>query len=115
LVTGYAEERMEERLRNSKLPQGWVWLKNPPLLKLAGLLSASDIYLGNDSGITHLAAACGTKVIALFLEGFVDVWRPYGLTAILSAKRLEEISPQTVIEVIELYLKKGFSSFSGHQ
>jgi len=41
-------------------------LKNPPLADVLGLLSCSAGYIGNDSGITHLAAALGVKTIVVF-------------------------------------------------
>jgi ADP-heptose:LPS heptosyltransferase len=53
-------------------------LKNWPLGSLAGLLSHASLYVGNDSGITHLAAACGTPTIALFGPTDPNIWAPQG-------------------------------------
>ena len=36
------------------------------------------LYIGNDSGITHLAAAVGTPVLALFGPTDPEVWAPRG-------------------------------------
>jgi ADP-heptose:LPS heptosyltransferase len=36
------------------------------------------MYIGNDSGITHLAAAVGTPVLALFGPTNPEVWAPRG-------------------------------------
>jgi ADP-heptose:LPS heptosyltransferase len=36
------------------------------LVETAALIEHSALFLGNDSGIAHVAAACGTPVIALF-------------------------------------------------
>jgi ADP-heptose:LPS heptosyltransferase len=36
------------------------------------------MYVGNDSGITHLAAAVGTPVLALFGPTDPTVWAPRG-------------------------------------
>ena len=41
-------------------------------------LAASAFYLGNDSGVTHLAAALGTPVVALFGPTDPTVWGPRG-------------------------------------
>jgi len=38
----------------------------PPLTTLAGLLAGAGAYVGNDSGVSHLAAAVGAPTIALF-------------------------------------------------
>ena len=60
-------------------------MDNPPLLgttenlrRLAALISACDIYIGNDTGPMHIAAAVDTPVVALF--GSTDPIRsgPYG-------------------------------------
>jgi ADP-heptose:LPS heptosyltransferase len=48
------------------------------LYELACWLSGAALYIGNDSGITHLAAAVGTPVLALFGPTDPDVWAPRG-------------------------------------
>jgi ADP-heptose:LPS heptosyltransferase len=48
------------------------------LYELACWLAKARLYIGNDSGITHLAAAVGTPVLALFGPTDADVWAPRG-------------------------------------
>lgn len=48
------------------------------LYELACWLAKARLYIGNDSGITHLAAAVGTPVLALFGPTNPDVWAPRG-------------------------------------
>jgi len=49
------------------------------LYELAGWLARARLYIGNDSGITHLAAAAGTPVLALFGPASdAAVWAPRG-------------------------------------
>jgi heptosyltransferase-3 len=48
------------------------------LYELACWLAAARLYIGNDSGITHLAAAAGTPVLALFGPTDPAVWAPRG-------------------------------------
>jgi hypothetical protein len=48
------------------------------LWELANELAAARLYVGNDSGITHLAAAVGTPVLAFFGPTDPDVWGPRG-------------------------------------
>ena len=43
-----------------------------------GLLSCADGYLGNDSGITHLAAALGVRTLAVFGPTNPAVYKPIG-------------------------------------
>ncbi len=45
---------------------------------LAAWLGKARLYIGNDSGITHLAAAVGVPVIALFGPTNPGVWGPRG-------------------------------------
>jgi len=48
------------------------------LYELACWLAGARVFIGNDSGITHLAAAVGTRVVALFGPTNPDVWAPRG-------------------------------------
>lgn len=51
---------------------------NAPLLEVASQLQCCRGYLGNDSGITHLAALLGMPTIALFGPSNPVVWHPLG-------------------------------------
>jgi lipopolysaccharide export system permease protein len=51
-----------------------------PLLA-AGWLARADLYVGNDSGLTHLAAAAGAPTLALFGPGLPARYRPWGHAA----------------------------------
>jgi hypothetical protein len=48
------------------------------LYELACWLAGARLYIGNDSGITHLAAAVGAPVLALFGPTDPAVWAPRG-------------------------------------
>jgi heptosyltransferase-3 len=48
------------------------------LTQVLELLSCADAFLGNDSGITHLAAALGVKTIAVFGPTNPDLYGPIG-------------------------------------
>lgn len=50
------------------------------LYELGKFLSQARIYVGNDSGVTHLAAAVGTPVMALFRTTDPRVWAPRGVS-----------------------------------
>jgi Glycosyltransferase family 9 (heptosyltransferase) len=53
-----------------------IGLREPPLPLLAGVLTHATAYLGNDSGISHLAAAIGVPSIVLFGHERL-IWRPW--------------------------------------
>ena len=48
------------------------------LYDLACWLSIARAYIGNDSGIAHLAAAVGTPVVSIFLATDPKIWAPRG-------------------------------------
>ncbi len=60
-VIGYAEESLVERLPNSD-----IILCDLDLWELASSLVQARLYIGNDSGIAHLAAALGLPSTVLF-------------------------------------------------
>ena len=60
------------------LPQGDVVVDEPPLNVLCQLLQATDVYVGNDSGVSHLAAACNVPSVVLFGPSDPLVWAPRG-------------------------------------
>jgi ADP-heptose:LPS heptosyltransferase len=53
-------------------------VKDRPVSYIASLLKSSAFYMGNDSGITHLASALGVPTIALFGPTDHRLWRPTG-------------------------------------
>ena len=48
------------------------------LVDVAALLARADAYVGNDSGITHLAAAMGARGVAIFGPTAARRWAPRG-------------------------------------
>lgn len=112
LVTGEAEERaaLAGRLETEPLARGWTWLRCPSLSSLAGILAGASFYVGNDSGVTHLAAACGTRVLALFREEELPVWRPFGRARIVSASDPAELDAGRVWKELELFFLRSSAS-----
>jgi len=51
-------------------------VRHDDLYDLACWLSTARVYIGNDSGITHLAAAVGVPVVAIFLTTDPAIWAP---------------------------------------
>ncbi|GAB3066834.1 glycosyltransferase family 9 protein [Micromonospora schwarzwaldensis] len=44
--------------------------------ELTARLAALSVLVANDTGVGHLAAACGTPVVSVFLSTVADVWAP---------------------------------------
>jgi len=53
-------------------------LSDLPLMQVLGLLSCADGFIGNDSGITHLAAGLGIRTLAVFGPTNPTVYGPIG-------------------------------------
>ena len=70
------------------------------LYELACWISTASLYIGNDSGISHLAAAVGTPVIAIFVSTDPRVWAPRG-------DHVAVLENPTVGEVLDRCLKHG--------
>jgi len=54
------------------------YLSDLSLAQVLGLLSCADVFVGNDSGITHLAAALGVRTLAVFGPTNPAVYKPTG-------------------------------------
>lgn len=69
-ITGEAEQERGMQIENRP---NWHAL---PLSDLAGRLSTCAAFFGHDSGISHLAAACGVPSLLLFGPTDPAVWAP---------------------------------------
>ncbi|HLJ33385.1 MAG TPA: glycosyltransferase family 9 protein [Ktedonobacteraceae bacterium] len=102
LLSGPADtERLEEivRLLPSDSKKSLTILDNLPLLEVARHLLSCGRYLGNDSGITHLAAMLGVPTIALFGPSNPGIWHPIGrYVKIIHDPDLAHLSVHSVIE-----------------
>ena len=53
-------------------------IDQPSLRALAATLAQSRVFIGNDSGVSHLAGAVGAPTLVLFGPTSASVWRPDG-------------------------------------
>jgi ADP-heptose:LPS heptosyltransferase len=101
LVAGPAEGGVADRL--ARLP-GAVLARELPLRVLGAALSRAGLYIGNDSGVSHLAAAYGTPSLVLFGPTDPDVWAPWGphVTALRAPEgRLDALEVEDVLSVAD--------------
>jgi ADP-heptose:LPS heptosyltransferase len=82
----------EERGLSLRLQNAGVIACGLDLAQAAALLAACDLFLGNDSGITHLAAASGTRTVALFGPSSPRQWAPRG-ARVMVLSRNENCAP----------------------
>ena len=96
--------RLAALLREANLPYVWAPGRDeaaPPmeghvlegldLRALTGLAAAAAVWVGNDTGTTHLAAAAGAPTVALFGPTDPACWRPEGAEV-----HSFDVSPETL-------------------
>jgi ADP-heptose:LPS heptosyltransferase len=73
-----------------------------PLPRVATLIARCNAFLGNDSGLSHLAALLGVPTVALFGPTDPALWRPWGpRTQVLSwAAGAGSLSPDRVTAAV---------------
>lgn len=78
VVAGYAEADIVDRLlpllRAAKPLVAADW----PLPPTAALIAHAAVFVGHDSGLTHLAAAFGRPTVAIFGPTDPEIWGPRG-------------------------------------
>jgi ADP-heptose:LPS heptosyltransferase len=80
-------------------PSTLTMMRDAPLLDVAYCVQRCHAYLGNDSGITHLAALLGVPTLALFGPSDLLTWQPQGRKVeVIAEKTLANIS---VLEVTQ--------------
>lgn len=79
-----------------------VW-RGAPLRELKGLLAQAQIFIGNDSGPAHIAAAFGVPVVAIFGASNPETWGPWRTEArvLTSPQGIEGVEAGEVIAAVE--------------
>jgi ADP-heptose:LPS heptosyltransferase len=81
------------------------------LEQLQSILSQAPLYVGHDSGITHLAAMLGTPTIALFKNSSVQQWRPLGpRVRVLESEKNRKTLMRKVVEEAGKYIGTQYTS-----
>ena len=89
LSIGPADEYMDE-FSGAMREAGVPIVSGLSPVRLAALLSLCGIYIGSDSGVSHLAAAVGIPAIAVFGPTDPRVWAPQGMNAVVVRRSWKE-------------------------
>jgi hypothetical protein len=98
LVVGPADSELSAPLMGRS---GVVAALGLPPRVLGAILSRAGVFIGNDSGVSHLAAAFGAPTLALFGPTDPAVWSPVGpSTSVLRSptRSMADLDPATVLE-----------------
>jgi ADP-heptose:LPS heptosyltransferase len=78
IIEGPAETGLGAELSQALPASVCVMARDIPLELLAGILEQCAAFVGNDSGIAHLAAALKTRTLVLFGPTLPENWAPLG-------------------------------------
>jgi len=75
------------------------------LLEAAYMIKISKLYIGNDSGLGHVAAAVGTSNFIIFGQGDVLRYRPWGRNSFFyqnEEREIKIIKVETILEQLKI-------------
>ena len=75
-ITAPSEMQIADELNRASAVQ-LTALTNLSLPEVTALAARARLFVGNDSGIAHIAAAVGTPAVVIFGSSNVDHWRPW--------------------------------------
>jgi ADP-heptose:LPS heptosyltransferase len=114
----------EERGGYESLTDHCITVRDLDLAQVVALLSRAALFLGNDSGVTHLAALLGVPTVSIFGPSDPRVWQPVGARSLVlrlgvdcspcaretmihcpHRKCLTEFLPERIISALERFIE----------
>lgn len=101
-ILGEAEQERWGQRTIAQLQDEFPWYLHMGLYELSEKMRRARLYIGNDSGVSHLAGAVGLPSLILFGPSNDVQWRPWGpaieiLRAPTAPQDLTQLSPATVL------------------
>ena len=107
LTGGWAEkEELSYMAKNCDINFGKFI--NKPIPQIAALVSMSDLFISNDTGIMHVAGATNTPQISIFGPTNPFNWAPIGINKyfIRKSELIDDVSVEDVYHLCDLILSK---------
>ena len=107
LTGGWAEkEELNYLIKNVDISFGKFI--NKPIPQIAALISISDLFISNDTGIMHVAGTTATPQISIFGPTNPFNWTPIGMNKyfIRKSELIDDVSVEDVFHLCELILNK---------
>ena len=101
ILLGPAETALEPFFHQTGLPV----LEDLELGEVAALARMARAFVGNDSGVSHLAAAVATPGVVIFGPTDAARWRPLGKVTVLSHLPLADLSASEVASALTELLR----------
>jgi heptosyltransferase III len=116
LVSGEADEAPTAEFLRTYRSSRLKVRSNLPILELARELAVAALFVGHDTGVTHLAAALGIPTVALFGPTDPLIWRPLGdHVRVVSSEngRIESLRFEPVWETVRTLIDEARSGRLG--
>jgi ADP-heptose:LPS heptosyltransferase len=109
VVGGEAEAGKLIRIKRAIDPARVDFLENESLPELAEMLKSSQIFVGHDSGVSHLAAALGVQSVILWGATNRVVWGPqhHHVRFVQADETMDSITVDEVLRAAEGALSSG--------
>ena len=101
LIFGPADDAVRKEFDAAQPAANCIRISNRPLRELLGILSLCSGCVGNDSGVSHLAAQV-VPTLAIFGVSDPGIWSPLGCCRVLRAAD-EKLTSVTVQETIDAF------------
>ncbi len=75
------------------------------LLEIKEFFKGGGIFVSNDSGMAHLAGACGLQTITVFTDFDPAVWHPRGQNISLKLN-IDDVSIAAVANIVQRMLRR---------
>jgi len=107
IILGPAETSLEPIFREAGVPV----LKDLDLPTVAAVARLASAFVGNDSGVSHLAAAVGAPGVAIFGPTDPARWGPLGpggdaQITILRREPIDSIEPRKVVDALSKFVER---------
>ena len=84
----------------------YTCIEGASLEEIKSLLAGAALFIGNDSGPAHMAAAFGLPVVALFGSSDPEIWRPWQTesSVLTNPAGIKSIGMTEVVQAVETVL-----------
>jgi heptosyltransferase-3 len=83
--------------------RGWRTVSGAPLGEIKSLIAGAALFIGNDSGPAHMAAAFGIPVVVIFGASDPVIWAPWRTQAevLMGRDGIGSVSVREVVDALE--------------
>jgi heptosyltransferase-3 len=95
----------EDALENVLIARGHPIIKDRSVGEVAAIARIASAFVGNDSGVSHLASAAGAPGVVLFGPTDPARWRPLGRVTVIRREPIDAIEPAEVMAALDAIVR----------